>query len=168
MAELVVRKATPADVPALAVVHVASWRATYAGLVPAAAMPTVAQRCAGWSRRLDDPATVHVVAELDGAIVGFTSAGPSRDDDGVGCGELYTIYLQPTRWGQSFGRTLHDAVLGELAVGGWAESTLWVVRGNTRARGFYEHCGWRLDGAERLEDWNGTDLDEVRYRRRLP
>ncbi|KRF23226.1 MULTISPECIES: hypothetical protein [unclassified Phycicoccus] len=49
----------------------------------------------------------------------------------------------------------------------WLEATLWVLDGNQRARRFYEHHGWRSDGAAKV-DWCGdVRLDEVRYRHSL-
>ena len=46
-------------------------------------------------------------------------------------------------------------------------ATLWVLRGNARARRFYEHSGWQPDGAGRVEQRFNATLDEVRYQRRL-
>jgi hypothetical protein len=49
---------------------------------------------------------------------------------------------------------------------GFAESVLWVLPGNARARRFYEIAGWVADGTERTADVFGVTVPEVRYRRR--
>jgi len=54
-----------------------------------------------------------------------------------------------------------------LRPAGFADVTLWVLEGNTRARRFYELAGWIPDGAEKDDDMAGTTIREVRYRREL-
>ena len=48
---------------------------------------------------------------------------------------------------------------------GFAESVLWVLPGNVRARRFYERAGWTADGAEKISEVFGVTVPEVRYRR---
>ena len=51
---------------------------------------------------------------------------------------------------------------------GYAEATLWVLRGNRRARDFYEASGFVSDGAAKIDtNAAGISYDEVRYRRPL-
>ena len=49
---------------------------------------------------------------------------------------------------------------------GFAETVLWVLPANARARRFYELAGWASDGIERTVDALGVVVPEVRYRRR--
>ena len=49
---------------------------------------------------------------------------------------------------------------------GFAESVLWVLPGNARARRFYEVAGWVADGSSRESEVLGVSVPEVRYRRR--
>jgi RimJ/RimL family protein N-acetyltransferase len=49
---------------------------------------------------------------------------------------------------------------------GFAETVLWVLPANARARRFYEAAGWVADGAERTSEVFGVTVPEVRYRRR--
>jgi hypothetical protein len=39
-----------------------------------------------------------------------------------------------------------------------------VIAGNERGSAFYEHLGWRPDGARQPIDFDGTSVDEIRYR----
>src|SRR6185503_355744 len=76
-----------------------------------------------------------IVAEIDGEIVGFAAV--------VG-GELDGLFVEPDLWGQGIGRTLADAATHEARKRGL---TLKVVA-NPRARRFYEHCGFKVEGQE--------------------
>jgi hypothetical protein len=49
---------------------------------------------------------------------------------------------------------------------GFAETVLWVLTGNARARPFYDNAGWVADGGERTTEVFGVTVPEVRYRRR--
>ncbi len=42
---------------------------------------------------------------------------------------------------------------------------LWVFEKNARARRFYEHHGFKPDGVEKLEEFAGEHLLELRYRK---
>ena len=46
---------------------------------------------------------------------------------------------------------------------GYERIRLWVVKGNTRARGFYERAGFTPDGAEEPYEVDGELVPEVRY-----
>jgi RimJ/RimL family protein N-acetyltransferase len=44
---------------------------------------------------------------------------------------------------------------------------LWVLKGNTRARRFYERQGFAADGAEEPFEVDGVPVPEVRYTKAL-
>ena len=158
----VIRAATPADAPGVARVHVATWRAAYAGLVPDAVLAalSVPAAAAKWEGHLADPAVRTWVAVAGGEVTAFASAGPSRDADTPDAGEVYAVYVQPGAQRAGLGRSLLGTALAWL---GPREVTLWVLTGNAAARAFYEACGWRPDGAARGIDVGGAVVDERRY-----
>jgi ribosomal protein S18 acetylase RimI-like enzyme len=164
-----VRAAIAADAHAIATIRLASWRATYPGIVPAALLDRMdlARNEAWIAGRLADPrgqATL-VVEDDRGRVAGYALTAPARDDDAAGLGELEAIYLDPGARGQGFGRPLLDAAVAELATAGFATVVLWVLTANASARRFYERAGFRPDGAVRIIDFDGTPIEEVRYRR---
>jgi L-amino acid N-acyltransferase YncA len=162
-----VRDATALDAAAIARVHVASWRATYRGIVPDAVLDrlSVERREAYWRETAADPAGPPVwVAEVAGQVVGFASAGPCRDEDmPAGTGELHAIYLAPQAWGRGLGRALLDHAVADLRARSLDPLVLWVLTGNRRARTFYERQGWRPEGGRRELDFDGTPVEEQRY-----
>lgn len=169
---LQVRRATPADAEAIALVHVASWQWAYAGLLPAdrlAALDTE-QRAQRWRQVLTEPSdAMTLVGERDDRIVGFASVGPARGDDvAAGVGELWGLYVHPDVAGDGTGYRLHEAAMAWLREQGARSAVLWMLRGNTRAHAFYERQGWRLDGGEKVDERpDGFVLNEIRFSRPL-
>jgi GNAT superfamily N-acetyltransferase len=163
-----VRTATPDDAPAVARVHVETWRATYAGLIPQAVLDglSVERREAFWRSIAEAPGEHRLlVAEAAGRVVGFASTGPARDDDlPPGSGELEAIYVEPAAWGKGHGARLFRRAVADLRERGIAPLVLWVLTENARGRRFYDAMGWRPDGAARPIDFDGTAVEEVRYR----
>ena len=56
------------------------------------------------------------------------------------------------------------AAVDHLRTRGLDPLVLWVIVGNERGSTFYEHLGWRRDGARQPIDFDGTPVDEIRYR----
>jgi len=112
-----------------------------------------------------DPQTI--VALTGERIVGFSSFGPTRDDDARGAGEIYALYVDPDQWGAGVGHRLLDDSRRRLEDAGYTEAVLWVLRGNAGAERFYRADGWRRDGASRMEDPYGPRVEVRRFRRRL-
>ncbi|NLE70527.1 MAG: GNAT family N-acetyltransferase [Actinomycetales bacterium] len=166
--EVTIRDAAPADAEAIAAVHVASWREAYRGVVPDAYLDglDVASRADQWRRTLTNlERGQHVwVAEEEGEVLGFAFLGPSRDEDADRTTlEVYAIYLEPHAWGRGVARELMRTVVAHVPDG--AAVTLWVLEANDRARHFYRRNGFAPDGVERMEEFGGQYLKELRYRR---
>lgn len=157
-----VRRATVADARAIAEVHVATWRATYVGVLPQEVLDAldVDARERMWTAFAEHESLAVFVAENTGRIVGFVNVGACRDLDGVG--ELYAIYVAPEMWGTGAGLALMDAGVGWLKER-YSEAVLWVAEENPRARRFYERYGWIVDEA-RTDLVEGVAVPEVRYR----
>jgi len=159
------------DANAIGRVHVRAWRAAYRGLVADAYLDALDERARAerWRELLEtrmDRTKKFLIARRSADVVGFAFVGPDRDDLGVG--EVYALYVDPDAWGTGVAQPLLAHATAALAALEHAEGVLWVLRGNARARRFYEKAGWLADGAEKLaeESANGVRVtfDEVRYR----
>ena len=165
----VVRTARAQDSRRLGEIHVASWQRAYEGLLTPEflAALSVESRQDWWERRLNGleiGAAVLVVADSDaGNAEGFAFLGPCSPTEG----EVYAIYVDPARWRGGLGATLLAAAEGTLRAAGFSEAVLWVLEGNHRGRSFYESQGWRHDGAFKIEEIGGVQVNELRYRREL-
>lgn len=169
---IVIRPAGVSDAEALARVRIASWRAAYAGIVPAAVLDALdpAAETARWRAAFATPRPAWVRAAFSGLpplLTGFVIAGPARGDDLAGRGEVYAIYVDPAVQGRGVGRALMETGLRGLQTRGYPEAILWVFEANTPARGFYERMGWAADGTAKAFEIGGAAPIEVRYRCRL-
>src|ERR1035437_10119828 len=155
---LLVRRAEPQDAPAVARVHVASWRQAYRGLPPQGYLDSlsVEARTMTWAKpfsQLPGQSSTTLVGELDGQIVGFACVGPSRDDDDTdtATGELWGLYLDPAHWGTGQGHTLHTEALDVTRASGATAAALWVLTTNQPPRQFHERHRWAAGGGEEAE-----------------
>lgn len=162
------------DAAGIARVHVGSWQAAYDTLIPERELQQldVTQFEAWRSRRLqamDRSTSDTLVAVDEEGIAGFVDVGPTRDEhlDPNEVGELYAIYLDPSRWDRGYGRRLIVDAEQAMRDLGFSSAMLWVLEGNQRARSFYEAAGWRPDGGRQLERIVNTELYEVRYAKAL-
>lgn len=167
--DFLIRPATPDDVPAIAEVNVASWRAAYRGQVPDAVLDALDPAARAESRRgwmsAEEPEMRHWVIEARGKVLGYSDTGPARDEGlPAGAGEVWTIYLHPNSWDAGLGRQLFAHAIDDLRSRGHTTLILWVLESNARARTFYEAAGWQPDGGRKEEDDHGYVMREVRYR----
>ncbi|MCO7221819.1 GNAT family N-acetyltransferase [Klenkia sp. PcliD-1-E] len=109
---MTVRPAVPADVPAITAVyghHVVHSVATF-DTVP----PTEADRAAWLAAH---PGGRHrvLVAERDGAVVGFAASGPFRPRPAYDATVETSVYLAPDATGHGIGTALYTALFDALA-----------------------------------------------------
>jgi ribosomal protein S18 acetylase RimI-like enzyme len=166
---LKIRGAGPEDAPDIATLHVRAWRAAYPGIVPdeVLARLSIPDRSARWREQLADGPEQQrtLVAEDQGAVVGFVAMGPNRDPFAdPGTAEVYAIYVDPELWGRGIGSSLLARGVEELRGAGHPSATLWVLAANEPARRFYESRGWEADGSTKLYPAGDVELAEVRYR----
>ncbi|MDQ1015035.1 GNAT superfamily N-acetyltransferase [Streptomyces afghaniensis] len=81
---------------------------------------------------------------------------------------MYPIYVHPDRMGHGTGQALLAHSVARCAAAGHGRLLLWVLKGNGRARRFYERAGFHADGAEESFEVEGVMVPEVRYARTLP
>lgn len=146
---ITVRPASAADALAIAQVHVASWRASYKGIVVEEFLQnlSVERRAKSWQEILSNPshpAFLYVAEEETGQIVGFASGRTEHEGNQDYTGEVSAIYLLEQAQGQGTGRKLMQAAARELIQRGHRSMMLWVLRDNTPARNFYEALGGQL------------------------
>lgn len=170
---MTIRQARLADAPAIADIHVETWRNTYAGVLPDAyiANLSVKERLRFWRVILarNDHGMTIVAEDAQAGVIGFGNAGPARPEgmpaDSDWDGEVYTLYLMPDWHGQGLGRLLLEGLFDELRSAKCLNIMLWVLEANP-TRFFYEAMGGRLV-ARRREPFAGAMLDELAYGWRL-
>ncbi|WP_405084419.1 GNAT family N-acetyltransferase [Microbispora sp. NBC_01389] len=169
-----IRFATQQDASVLARVQRASQRAAFRRLLSddyldALDHEALTKTWEGLLSRSGGARAGTLIAEQAGRGVGYSRFYPTddEDDNSVRVGMIGAIYTLPEVWGTGVGKALITAVLGEMAPAGYAEATLWVLEGNTRARSFYERDGWHHDGAVVLDRSDVRPIRKLRYRTAL-
>ncbi len=161
-----IRTAVPEDAPAIATVHVESWRTTYQGLLPDSLLSalSVAERTRSWEDLLAKPAdgaVVLVACDPAGQVVGFACGGKERTGR-LGCeGELYAMYLLRSVQRRGLGTELVRRLARELAAAGLCSLAVWVLARNPAAR-FYERLGGIPIASQEIER-GGEPFVEVAY-----
>ncbi|MGH2582712.1 MAG: GNAT family N-acetyltransferase [Anaerolineales bacterium] len=162
---MIIRKALPSDAEAIARVHLATWRTTYAGVIPDYFLKTLSieRRKQMWEEALQETREGHFlfVAEDESEVVGFVSTGPTREAPPGYEGEIYAIYLLEAYQGKGWGRQLFDRAKDALLQAGYTSMFLWVLAENP-ACGFYEKLGG-VRVSERFVEIGGKELKEFSY-----
>lgn len=138
-----VRRAVLDDADAIERIRTDTWRDAYRGLMPDSLLDGLdydaTRRRA--LMRAPPPHQFALVAEVDGAVVGFCLGGRSRTPDDPFRGEVYAIYVLPEHQGRGIGRALLGAGAKELLERGFPSMIIWVLRENAPSRRFYERMG---------------------------
>jgi GNAT superfamily N-acetyltransferase len=66
---------------------------------------------------------------------------------------LRHLAVHPDHWGAGLARQAVERATASMRERGAHRAVLWCLRENHRARGFYEHLGWRATGATRAAEW---------------
>lgn len=171
MDSILFREAVPSDSAALGALQAAVWREAYADLLPGEVLDAVTaeERSAMWRAVLEDPGAnggaALFVAERGNALVGFGACALQRDAGLRRQGfdrEVGALYVLRSHSRSGAGRALMGLMARRLVAGGGRSAALWVLRGNSGARRFYETLGGSLVG-ERSERAAGATLEEIAY-----
>jgi ribosomal protein S18 acetylase RimI-like enzyme len=164
-----VRPARLEELPDVARVRVASWRAGYAGLVPDSELVAIGEpdRLDAWVARMStSTGTTTLVAVRDDVVIGFAAQGAERSDLAPavpGRGEVYALYVHPDHWGTGAGHALMTASRAELRARGFDAVSIWVLEGNERGIAFYLRQGFAPTGE--VTESRVDALPEARYAR---
>lgn len=165
--KFVIRPATVEDAKAIARVHVDSWRSTYAGMLPEKMLlklSSARHESLWWRHVLGRFRHKHIVYvaehETDG-VIGFGSAGASRNRDLPYRGEIYALYLLDPYHGAGIGKALMGALSSEIAAKRGPSMVVWVLSTNP-SRFFYEAIGGRRV-ATRKDRMGGVEIEETAY-----
>ena len=140
-----------------AYVHFKAWQETYPGIVdPDFLSEQTLEKCEEIAYRYLDNI---LVAKDEDKVVGFVSYGKYRNSDLEDTGEVPAIYLLNEYQGRGIGKRMMEEALKHLE--SYKQVALWVLKENKKAIGFYENCGFHLDGHEETIIF-GTPIIEAR------
>jgi ribosomal protein S18 acetylase RimI-like enzyme len=153
---MTLRPAVQSDAPAIGAVFHAAVRVAWTYLGDLAARPLFNPE--DWEKLVSDheppKALLVAVDETDG-VVGYTAVHPED-------GEMFLLFVHPEHLGRGIGRALLNAAHNSLRAAGCREAYLFVHEQNERAIAVYTAAGYRPDGSDRVSDFRGTRIREVR------
>ena len=159
--------ATPEDARAVAEIHVDTWRASYASIVPPEylASLSVERREAMWSECIATGVPELLLAKEARGVQGWLSFGQCRDEGSSKAeAEIWAIYVAPSSWSTGAGRLLWLRARELMLAQGFKSCSLWVFPQNDRAIKFYRAAGFAHDGsAPKSFELGGAQLQEVRF-----
>lgn len=165
MSRFAIREATRADTAGIARVSVASWQASYRGILPdeVLAKMDLGRRTQERERLMQAPSGLHLVAYdvSHGDIVGFCDAGPSRNEPNYP-GEVYAIYFEHHAKRFGLGSEMFERVFHWLGTNQMRSMIVWVLANNPHARRFYEAQGGRV-GHTKQSQVSGHTVTEQAY-----
>ena len=102
-------------------------------------------------------------------VIGFVGFDRSRDKGTPPTmGEIWSIYVRQSHWGQGVGLALWDASREGLVEEGCTEVAIWIGLGNERALRFYELAGFKRElSSARTVPAFGARVEEIRLRRKI-
>jgi ribosomal protein S18 acetylase RimI-like enzyme len=160
MPRITLRPAVREDAPAIGAVFDAAVRAGWTYLGDLVAEPLFTPQ--DWDQLVADhlPPDVLLVAVDETGVVGYAAVHP-------GDGEMFLLFVHPARAGRGIGRALLAAGHDALRAAGCREAFLFVHEHNERALAVYAAAGYRPDGSDRVSDFRGTRVRELRLVRQL-
>lgn len=159
-----VRRAVIEDARSLANIIVESWRAAYSNIIPEDEMIKFLdkQKRQDQFEKFIEDGEIVLIGIYEGTPCGLVFANKENDEDLVDCGSIYSIYLLEEYWGKGLSTMLMNEVLDVLKDEGCKQVSLWVFKANTRARRFYEKCGFTFDGTKKTSRFSNKPK-ELRY-----
>jgi ribosomal protein S18 acetylase RimI-like enzyme len=160
-----IRRATEADLKAIAHVLVDTWRTTFRGLLSDDFLDSMSyedQRERHRRTMLVRKAPYFVAISVrTNKVIGFASGGASRHSEYPYPGELYAIYVRQAYQGRSIGKRLFCALADQLLQSGLSAMIAWVLVNNPN-RGFYQRVGGREIATQPIT-LGPTTVDEVAF-----
>ncbi len=157
----IIRELTPERCDGKGYVHYQAWQETYRGLMDDRILDgQTLEHCQKIAHQYPQNTLVLLDRAENDQVVGFACYVPeAREIVSVpGASEVSALYLLEKYKCLGLGRRLMEAALERLP---HPTAALFVLKGNERAIGFYEHMGFRFTGQELTGQICGVEFTEL-------
>ena len=160
--QIVIRKATEADVRQIAEILVEDWKRAYNGIMDSAYLDamSVEQRYPIELRRYQK----YMVAADGQEILGY-AWNEMIEDETADC-EIVALYVRYGRRKNGIGRMLFQNAMDSFRAVGKKRMAVWCLKENQEARKFYERMGGKV-GQTGTHTWGNRDYEMISYLYRL-
>jgi phosphinothricin acetyltransferase len=160
---MIVRPATPADLPAIAAIY---GHQAETGIATFDSEPVPVEQ---WAERLGSVGPGHrlLVAEEAGLVQGYAASAAWRPRPAYRHTRETSVYLADSARGRGVGRALYDALLAQLREDGMRLAVAVVALPNDASVALHLACGFTSVGVlhevgHKLGRWVDTELFELR------
>lgn len=160
--QIVIRKATEADVRQIAEILVEDWKRAYRGIMDSAFLDamSVEQRYPIELGRYQK----YTVAADGQEILGY-AWNEMMEEETADC-EIVALYVRYDRRKSGIGRMLFQNAVDSFRAAGKKTMIVWCLKENQEARKFYERMGGKADQTG-THTWGNRVYDMISYRYRL-
>ena len=136
---------------------------------PLAGAPAADKQDAWWRDAIDFAEPQLLLACEEAAVIGVVGFDRCRDPGTPPTlGELWTLQVLPSHWGQGAGLALWDAAREGLVDEGCTEVSVWSELAAERALRFLDLAGFkRVMSSARTAVVQGVRVEQIRLRRKL-
>lgn len=157
----------PADIPDLARTHVAAWRESYSGLLPAGFLARLSEdwRARWWTSLLaggEGPALALAAVDGEGAVGGLAVFAPAIEAPPGWDHEIRALYLLRRWHGRGLGRAMLEQGRDWVRARGGRNLMAWVIAGNETAARFYRASG-AVDLPMRHVRFGELEIEEIGF-----
>ncbi|MEL7603610.1 MAG: GNAT family N-acetyltransferase [Bacillota bacterium] len=169
---LQLKQAEIADAPAISLLHAASWRFAYRGLLPQDYLDAISDTrwVEPFTKLLSGDGMRALLAYEGDAPAGCVSYGEPVGMEGApppGWGYVLTLYVHPDHTKKGYGTALLQAAENGLRQQGYTYVFLYVLDTNVSARRFYERSGYVWDGTGINCPIGSVTVRDLRYVKEL-
>lgn len=160
---MVVRSAKASDSLAIATVSVTAWRSAYTHILPKSHLDALSiEKRASRLVSVISQGAAYWVAESEGEVIGFVTAGKNRVPDVPADAELNAIYVLPKAHRQGVGKALLREAVVRLIDDGYRSMVVFAFRDNLQAGRFYMSLG-AVPYGEDVYTLEGVDYPDQSY-----
>lgn len=161
-----IRRAVIQDAAELAYIRINAWNEAYRELIPPQTLEDATKfedNYVMYQKEILKPGHTLHVALYNNIPIGVFSLDKSEDADmSEDTCELKEINFIPQYWNKGLGKRTYKSIRKIAKMRRFTKVSCWVYERNTRARHFFETCGFTDEGARRTTEI-GTPIEEMRY-----
>lgn len=162
MENLIIRKVEKNDLESVVDIKISSWQTAYKNIIDDNYLMSMNKYKELKKRQSDYMCNGFIVAELDGAIVGFCRyTDYNQYVNNIDC-EIVSLYVKPNLKNNGIGSAMFKYVKNYFISKNKTRMILWCLKENFIGRSFYEKMGGSL-ASEKVYNINGKDYIEVSY-----
>lgn len=165
-----VRKAVVSDAVEMAYTKMNAFRESYAEVFPSEYIQKSTEfeeMYFAYQKAIIQNRDEMYVVIYNNVMVGMFTVSDCKDEDYKGiASEISDMYFLPAYWNKGYGKRTYRYIRKAVKGAKHEYAVAWVPKTNTRAKYYFEVCGFTPDGKTRTVDADGFSYEEIRMVRK--